>query len=1848
VLAVCSLMSAALVAVSHPAVAASPAAPVVTEAPTTSAAAAAAKATGRRVEALDLRTETNQTFANPDGTLTLEEHLRPQRVRRADGSWAAADPTLRINADGTIAPNATTATMVFSGGGRSPMARMSSAGKDMTLTWPGSLPAPSISGSVATYAEILPGVDLQIMVDVDRFTHIFVIKTPEAAANPAVRKLTVGTSFRGVSLRKGAAGVLEAVDAHGATVFRGASPLMWDSTDKVLAAQGITADPKHAIVGAQVQADKLVLTPDPAMLATDRARFPVYVDPEWSAASGATSHWNVLRYSEPNTSYYDRAYVSSSSDPTYGMMRAGFNDFDPGTYYKDRSVFQMHIPDEVRYAHISHAEFHLTQSWSGAACTDTGSRWTDLHHMNSAFGSSTTWNTSWNSGSGETGWGATLYSDKSIYRTGYSCGAHGVDFAVGGQVAAEAAVGNSSLWVGLRARSETDKYSWKRYQKDASLNVTYNRAPDAPSVLSSDGKGCTTGANRPWVTTATPILSATHTDPDSIHATLTTRFYWWPLGGTRPADTAATGWVDYTSNRGTPASPQIPAGQPLLDGTTYVWQARTFDTIDWGQWSATCEFNADLTPPNDPGVIAAGSIYTGTGAAGGPGIPDTFTFNPPTAKANEVIGYAYTLDDGMSPASGVQVDTIDPATFAASVSIAPTHDGSTTLRVWSKDRAGRYSAHDSEYTLNVSAGGIAANWNFEGASPTTDVTGHGNALTLSASGATVVDGRSSTTTAPNKALSLSGGGYADLTTSPLKTVASTNTVNVRTDASFTVSAWAKISSAGVADQAVVAINGTNTSAFTLGYGGAEGKWVFRMAESDVAAPVLKSAVANGAATANAWTHLTGTYDAATKTLKLYVGGVLQTSTATLTTGFNASGKLSIGSQQWSGSAHGTSLTGAADDVRFDNTVISASLIQQLAVPLKPAMTVLTASPITSGTPVRVKFDATGDTNVTAFKYSVDSLLLSQTGTATGAAYTATLASLSIGMHTIRAKAQDANGLLSVVASITVSVVNATPAVSGKVTDVAGNPIPGAVVSLSPAGLTTTSAADGSYAFTAFPAGTHTVSAVAGTRCAVAGNTSVAVAAPVTVNLALSSDVKDGFGYSCTDGTGVFTSGSALLPLTGDDAITQVSLPFTLPYYGQSVTSVWVDVNGVIFTSSQARSHPDDMAPMPNRATPNNVVAPFWSDLEIDASSGVYTATTGTAPNRKFVVEWRNVFPHRDSAHRLGFEAVLGENGAVTFAYTGIDSPVEAGTNAVVGIENQYGSAGLTYSGYEPALATGTSVTYAYPASPGAIASTGISGTVTAGGAATAGVVVTLDSFGLRTVTDASGGYHFDGLPDGIYQITAQLCAESASANVTIAGGSVTQNLTLTQGADAFGYTCGVGSAAWVPADDTVLSLQGDDVTTAVTLPFSVPFYGQSYSSVNVDTNGVVYFSTSATSHAGSVALPTSNPTGFIAALWDDLQIDGSGSVHTATVGTAPNRQFVIEWRGARFVDDWATQISAEVLLSETGTITLNYQGLTNSLGKGSNATVGIENPAGTSAIQYLYHQPSLLDGEAVTFTYPDTMPKGLATLSGSVTVGGTTVAAPLTVLLSPGNVRTTTDNLGRFQFTGLLPDTYTATAYHCGKSAATAATAVTTDLIVPTLNVVAATGASGSYNCAESVSAFVPGDTQVTTISGDDAGVSVTTPFPIKLFGASTSTIWVDTNGAIYANQPGNWDPGTTAFPNAAAPNNVISPFWDDTVVDSRAGVYTKTTGSAPNRQFIVEWRGVSFVDDWFNQVTYEVIFSENGQITYNYATLGNARAQGSNAYVGLENATGTVGINYLAKIPLLVSGRATTFTPVP
>ncbi|MEV8547249.1 LamG-like jellyroll fold domain-containing protein [Streptomyces sp. NBC_01261] len=128
---------------------------------------------------------------------------------------------------------------------------------------------------------------------------------------------------------------------------------------------------------------------------------------------------------------------------------------------------------------------------------------------------------------------------------------------------------------------------------------------------------------------------------------------------------------------------------------------------------------------------------------------------------------------------------------------------------------------------------------------------------------------------------------------------------LNTAASYSVSAWVKLSSLPTRNATVAAQDGTQNSAFYLQYDYADTgspRWAFAFANADTADPALTVAGSTTAATANTWTHLVGTYDATTKTAQLYLNGTLA-ATATGVTSWNAANAFTIGRSLHNGSSN---------------------------------------------------------------------------------------------------------------------------------------------------------------------------------------------------------------------------------------------------------------------------------------------------------------------------------------------------------------------------------------------------------------------------------------------------------------------------------------------------------------------------------------------------------------------------------------------------------------------------------------------------------------------------------------------------------------------------------------------------------------------------------------------------------------------------------------------------------------------------------------------------------------------------------------------------------------------------------
>lgn len=112
-----------------------------------------------------------------------------------------------------------------------------------------------------------------------------------------------------------------------------------------------------------------------------------------------------------------------------------------------------------------------------------------------------------------------------------------------------------------------------------------------------------------------------------------------------------------------------------------------------------------------------------------------------------------------------------------------------------------------------------------------------------------------------------------------------------------------------------------------------------------------------------------------------------------------------------------------------------------------------------------------------------------------------------------------------------------------------------------------------------------------------------------------------------------------------------------------------------------------------------------------------------------------------------------------------------------------------------------------------------------------------------------------------------------------------------------------------------------DCIEQVTFPFPVSVYGESYQSAWVSSHGALMFTLPNYSWAGD-CLPTVRLETALFPYWTYLTVEEPGTgVFTRTVGSAPNRTFVIEWR-AKDVND---VIEFEVRLVEgSGLITVVY------------------------------------------------------------------------------------------------------------------------------------------------------------------------------------------------------------------------------------------------------------------------------------------------------------------------------------
>ncbi|MBN9630814.1 MAG: hypothetical protein J0I18_09420 [Actinobacteria bacterium] len=553
----------------------------------------------------------------PDGSMRLTSDSLPVRVKSAS-SWVSVDTTLKSVSGGFVAPKASAAPVAFSAGGSSVLAKVqTTSGAWITESWPyGVLPAPTLRASVATYSEVLPGVDLRLEATAAGMSEVLIVKTAAAAADPELSslKLTIG----GATVSADGNNDVKASASDGSSASS-ASPTWWDSSLAGSGPQGPGGDGELRPLDHSSSADAVAMSVDSATR-TPGVSYPVYVDPDWSV--GAQAYW-----------FTDRAYPNQSY--LNGQQAGGIQSVGYGGGYLSRAFWQFDISG-LAGKHILSSQLSVDELWSNSCETN----WLQLWRYGPATPGFT-----WNQDPGA--WNQLLDAESEPY--GSSCYAPqwiGLNPTAG--VAYSASVSSSVIQLGLRMSDETDPLTRKHFGQAANLTVTYNSLPNTATapVFSAPPRGCGSASSPVYVNGNQPItMQVNQTDPDAGQNVGDSFFVaraadLVQVGPTYNTSPMAQGNVSYT----------LPSG--TLGPGAYAWRARGSDYIDpAANTSAWCYFTVKNTSPALPAVTIVSTPTT-------VGNPFSVKFTSVPGDAVGVFAYWWSSTAATNPSPPVPVTTV--------------------------------------------------------------------------------------------------------------------------------------------------------------------------------------------------------------------------------------------------------------------------------------------------------------------------------------------------------------------------------------------------------------------------------------------------------------------------------------------------------------------------------------------------------------------------------------------------------------------------------------------------------------------------------------------------------------------------------------------------------------------------------------------------------------------------------------------------------------------------------------------------------------------------------------------------------------------------------------------------------------------------------------------------------------------------------------------------------------------------------------------------------------------------------------------------------------------------------------
>ena len=293
------------------------------------------------------------------------------------------------------------------------------------------------------------------------------------------------------------------------------------------------------------------------------------------------------------------------------------------------------------------------------------------------------------------------------------------------------------------------------------------------------------------------------------------------------------------------------------------------------------------------------------------------------------------------------------------------------------------------------------------------------------------------------------------------------------------------------------------------------------------------------------------------------------------------------------------------------------------------------------------------------------------------------------------------------------------------------------------------------------------------------------------------------------------AGGHVLPITGTSGVGTVNLPFrsrstASPTRGRTCART--------ASSSSWGRRRRTARPSTRRSRPRGgpTARSRRSGTTRSSTPGVDPGgRAGSAPNRRFVIEFRNVHISSDTTRRVDFNAVLHENGEILTQYRNIaDDGRERGNSATIGIENHTGH-GCAAVRVQPDAARPPAVTsVATAAAPPP--SHGLGHVRDEENRPIANATVTIEEHADHAATtDASGFYSFPSVPEGTYDATASAngCSSPQTQELVVSGSDDAR----LHAPDQRRVRLRASSRPCFEQADTVVPLTGDDEVTTIDL-----------------------------------------------------------------------------------------------------------------------------------------------------------------------------------------------------------------------------------------------------------------------------------------------------------------------------------------------------------------------------------------------------------------------------------------------